>query len=60
MGWGAWVDDILGYVEMFESITFKYIRREANHIAHRLAKRDGESNLFYVWEDSLPDNLNVL
>ena len=57
---GAWIDDILGYAKMFESISFNFIRREANHLAHRLAKREGESNMFFVWVDSLSESSNVL
>ena len=29
---GVQIDDIIRYVEMFESISFNFIRREANHL----------------------------
>ena len=52
--------DILGYAELFESITFVFARRESNKIAHRLAKMEGECNMFEVRENSLPSNLFIL
>ena len=57
---GVWIKEILGYVEQFNSISFRYIRREANKLVHRLAKSEGESNMFYVWENSLLDNIRIL
>ena len=40
--------DILGCVKNFESISFDFVRREANQLAHRLSKVEVECNTFSV------------
>ena len=35
----VWIEDIVDYVNMCESISFNFIRKEVNQLAHKLAKR---------------------
>ena len=41
--------DIQEFVENFDFISFNFVRRESNQLAHRLAKVEGECKMFQVW-----------
>ena len=45
---GAWIVDILEFAESFKFISFNFVRKETNHLAHMLIKLKGECNMFTV------------
>ena len=45
---GIWIVDILGLAENFDFISFNYVRREINQLAHKIAKFERKFNMFYV------------
>lgn len=57
---GFIISDILSLVNFFNVISFKYVRRICNGVAHCLAKCSHSFDGFRVWMEEVPPEVNLL
>ena len=59
MAKGSLVVDILDVVSSCDSCEFVHVSRKANTLAHNIAKIEGSVEGYYVWEGSLPPDIQL-
>ena len=56
---GSLVVDILDFASSCDSCEFAHVCREANTLAHSIAKVEVSADGVYVWEGSIPPNIRL-
>ncbi|XVE72245.1 hypothetical protein DITRI_Ditri11bG0024100 [Diplodiscus trichospermus] len=55
--WFGIIMDIVMYAEMCGIQCFTYVKREANELAHKVAKSHQTQNMMTIWHGALPPNI---
>ena len=56
---GYLIVNILDVASSFDSCEFVHVIREANTLTHNIAKLEGSVEGYYVWEGSLPPDIQL-